>query len=188
MRNVSSHDSLGKPLDNCGFTYTWLTNQNWVVLCSPAENVDDSARLRSILRGLEAVAGHFAVPIVFPAHPRTVKMLKRFGLSLPRQVQVHAPAGFLDFLRLEAAARLILTDSGGVQEEACILRVPCVTLRTSTERPETAQVGANIVAGYRPKDILRAAQRMVRKPRRWKNPFGDGKASERILRVVEGGR
>ena len=149
------------------------------------ENVDDKGRLASILKGLEKVADHFKTPIVFPAHPRTVKMLKHFGLSLPKGVQEHPPAGFLDFLQLEASARLILSDSGGVQEEACILRVPCVTLRTSTERPETVEVGGNVIAGYKPEDILRGAVRMIKKKRTWANPFGDGKASERILRCVE---
>jgi len=149
------------------------------------ENVDDPKRLASILKGLEAVSEHFETPILFPAHPRTVKMLKHFGLTLPRRLRIEAPAGFLDFLRLEESARLILSDSGGVQEEACILRVPCVTLRTSTERPETVDAGGNIIAGYHPTEILNAAKRMIGKPRRWKNPFGDGRASERILRIVE---
>ncbi len=149
------------------------------------ENVDDKKRLASILRGLEKVSAHFKMPIVFPAHPRTVKMLHHFGLSLPKGVGAHAPVGFLDFLRLEAAARLILSDSGGVQEESCILRVPCVTLRTSTERPETVEVGANAIAGYRPENILKCSRRMIRLKRSWKNPFGDGHASERILQIVE---
>lgn len=69
--------------------------------------------------------------VIFPAHPRTIKMIKQFGFSLPKGVQVNPPVGFLDFLRLEEAARLVLTDSGGVQEECCILQVPCVTLRSS---------------------------------------------------------
>ena len=95
------------------------------------------------------------------------------------------PLGFLDFLRLEETADLILTDSGGVQEEACILRIPCVTLRTTTERPETVLAGANVVAGYKPADILSSAVRMKRQARNWRNPFGDGHASERILQVIE---
>jgi len=152
------------------------------------ENVDDKKRLASVLSGLEKVSAYFKMPIIFPAHPRTVKMLKHFGLSLPKGVQAHEPAGFLDFLRLEAAAQLVLTDSGGVQEESCILRVPCVTLRTSTERPETVQVGANVIAGYRPENILKCSRGIIGKKRVWKNPFGDGHASERILRIVESGR
>ena len=149
------------------------------------ENVDDPKRLASILQGLEDVSKRWKTPIIFPAHPRTVKMLKHFRLFLPKAVQAEPPAGFLDFLRLEAASRLILTDSGGVQEEACILGVPCVTLRTTTERPETVQVGANDIAGFKPGSILLSAARMMKRRRSWSNPFGDGRASERILRVIE---
>ncbi|MBI2095253.1 MAG: UDP-N-acetylglucosamine 2-epimerase (non-hydrolyzing) [Candidatus Omnitrophica bacterium] len=149
------------------------------------ENVDDRGRLASILQGLEEVSRKLRMPILFPAHPRTVKMLKTFHISPPADVRVLPPFGFLDFLRLEADARLILTDSGGVQEEACILRVPCVTLRTSTERPETVAAGANVIAGYRPGDILRCARDMMERDRRWENPFGDGRASQRILRILE---
>jgi UDP-N-acetylglucosamine 2-epimerase (non-hydrolysing) len=149
------------------------------------ENVDDKNRLRAILGGLEKVSRHFKLPIIFPAHPRTLKMIKRFGLFLPKGVQVQKPEGFLGFLRLEESAELILTDSGGVQEESCILRVPCVTIRTSTERPETVPIGANVLAGYQSENILRCAKVMYGRKRNWKNPFGDGNASERILRIVE---
>ncbi len=152
------------------------------------ENVDQKERLASILEGLHQVYRHFKVPIIFPAHPRTVKMMKSFGMSLPEGVREHAPAGFLDFLRLEAEAQLLLSDSGGVQEEGCILKVPCVTLRTTTERPETLTTGGNVLAGYKPANILAAAKRMMRVKKTWKNPFGDGHASERILRIVEKGR
>ena len=95
------------------------------------------------------------------------------------------PEGFLDFLKLESEAELILTDSGGVQEEACILKVPCVTLRTTTERPETLVVGANLLAVESPEQILKAARTMIACPRQWKNPFGDGKAGERIVRILK---
>jgi UDP-N-acetylglucosamine 2-epimerase (non-hydrolysing) len=82
---------------------------------------------------------------------------------------------------LEANARLILTDSGGVQEEACILHVPCVTMRRSTERPETISVKANRLAGTDPRSIAEMAKRQMRARRRWRNPFGDGRAAERIV-------
>jgi UDP-N-acetylglucosamine 2-epimerase (non-hydrolysing) len=90
----------------------------------------------------------------------------------------------LEFLQLESQARLALTDSGGVQEEACILSVPCVTIRDSTERPETVEAGANIVAGFKPAAIADAAGTMLKQKRRWKNPFGDGHAGERILDIL----
>lgn len=91
---------------------------------------------------------------------------------------------FLSFLQLERSARLILTDSGGVQEEACILGVPCVTLRDNTERPETVEVGANRIAGTGAENILNAAKSMLSTKRGWSNPFGDGRAAERIVAIM----
>jgi UDP-N-acetylglucosamine 2-epimerase (non-hydrolysing) len=80
-----------------------------------------------------------------------------------------------------------LTDSGGVQEESCILRVPCVTLRDNTERPETLDVGSNILAGVDPDRILGFVEKMMPIVRDWQNPFGDGKAGEKIVRIISGG-
>lgn len=148
------------------------------------ENVDCPQTLAGILRGLEKAAARTRLEIVFPAHPRTVARIREYGLKIPSAFRMIEPVGYFDFLLLQGSADLILTDSGGVQEEACILRIPCVTLRTTTERPETAEVGGNIVAGTRPEAIVSAAVRMLNRPRRWKNPFGDGLASQRILNLV----
>jgi UDP-N-acetylglucosamine 2-epimerase (non-hydrolysing) len=110
-------------------------------------------------------------------------MISSFGLKL-KGFQMIKPLGFLEFLQLESHARLALTDSGGVQEETCILNVPCVTIRDSTERPETVDVGANIIAGVDPACIIDAAGQMLEKPRSWKNPFGDGKSGDRIIDIL----
>ena len=96
------------------------------------------------------------------------------------------PLGYLDFLGLEAGAALVLTDSGGLQEEACCLRVPCVTLRDNTERPESVAAGANVLAGADPDRIVACARAMAVKPRDWPNPFGDGKSGERIVELLVG--
>jgi UDP-N-acetylglucosamine 2-epimerase (non-hydrolysing) len=148
------------------------------------ENVDHRDRLEAILEGLERVQRRDRVPVLFPIHPRTAKRLREFRLELPEGVRAVNPVGFLEFLALEEGARLLLTDSGGVQEEGCILGVPCVTLRTTTERPETLHVGANALAGHDPRAIERLSAAMLRRPRRWKNPFGDGRASERMFAVM----
>ena len=147
------------------------------------ENVDNKKRFKGILEGLARIHESSGLPLVFPAHPRTEKMIKSFGLKL-RGFQMIKPRGFLEFIQLESNARLTLTDSGGVQEEACILKVPCVTIRYSTERPETVDVGANIIAGVDPQSIVNAADIMLDKPRSWKNPFGDGKAGDRIVSIL----
>ena len=91
----------------------------------------------------------------------------------------------MDFLKLEAGARLILTDSGGIQEESCILRVPCVTLRDNTERPETLEVGSNVLVGTIPERILNGVKLMLERKNNWINPFGDGKAAKRIIKILE---
>jgi UDP-N-acetylglucosamine 2-epimerase (non-hydrolysing) len=149
------------------------------------ENVDSSARFASILDGLDKIATDFHLPVVYPIHPRSRKMMTKFGLK-SRSLKLIEPVDFLDFLQLESNARLILTDSGGVQEEACILGVPCVTLRDNTERPETIEVGANILAGASPDKILKYTELMLSKKSSWINPFGDGKAGGRIVKIVTG--
>ena len=107
------------------------------------ENTDDAARLKNILKGLEKVQNKFKLPMIYPMHPRTKKMIEHLKIKIPESIKVTEPAGFFEFLQLEANSRLNLTDSGGVQEESCILRVPCVTLRDNTERPETTDINAN---------------------------------------------
>jgi UDP-N-acetylglucosamine 2-epimerase (non-hydrolysing) len=87
----------------------------------------------------------------------------------------------MEFLQLEEGARIVLTDSGGVQEETCILKVPCVTLRDNTERPETIDVGSNVLAGTDPSAIIEKGMEMADKAREWVNPFGDGGSAKRIL-------
>ncbi|MCK6550080.1 UDP-N-acetylglucosamine 2-epimerase (non-hydrolyzing) [Myxococcota bacterium] len=153
------------------------------------ENVDDRARFAGILEGARAVGRALGLPVVYPAHPRAKKMLATLGLEgAAAELRVVEPVGFLDFLRLEATAHLVLTDSGGVQEETCILDVPCVTLRDNTERPETVDVGANVLAGVRPDVILEKALAQRARPRGWAQPFGDGRAAEKILAILDRGR
>jgi UDP-N-acetylglucosamine 2-epimerase (non-hydrolysing) len=91
---------------------------------------------------------------------------------------------YLSFLNLESKAILVLSDSGGVQEETCILGVPCVTLRDNTERPETLEVGSNILAGTDPDKILEAAKISYTKTKTWTNPFGDGKTGSKIINIL----
>lgn len=145
-----------------------------------AENVDDRKRLAAILEGLSLVGAELEMPVVFPVHPRTRKMMEIFRIN-PGGVRAIEPLGFLEFLQLEAHAALVLTDSGGVQEEACILKVPCVTMRDNTERPETLDVGANVLAGADAEGILQMALHMCSRGRCWSNPFGDGRAGKRIV-------
>lgn len=147
------------------------------------ENVDIKNRLLGILNALTQLSKKYDAPIVFPIHPRTLKRIKEFNLET-NNIILTKPIGYLDFLLLEANAKLILTDSGGVQEESCILQIPCVTLRDNTERPETIEVGANKLVGTEPKNILMGIEKMLQVKTNWKNPFGDGKSSEKIIKII----
>ena len=146
------------------------------------ENVDDEVRFSSILKGLELVSESYNIPVVYPVHQRGKKMMEEFSLR-PKLKLIDA-VDFLTFLYLERNASLVLTDSGGVQEEACILGVPCVTLRDNTERPETVDVGSNVIAGTDPGMILEKANFMLSTDKDWVNPFGDGKAAVRIIGLL----
>ena len=150
------------------------------------ENVDNKERLGEIIRGLGMVKSEFGLPMVFPVHPRTRKMVESFGFELDG-IRAIEPLGFLEFLQLEAGARLALTDSGGVQEETCILGVPCVTLRDNTERPETLDVGANVLAGADALRMVDRAKRIMLQGNEWENPFGDGKAGKCIIEHLTAG-
>lgn len=152
------------------------------------ENVDNKERLKNILEGLKEAFSELKIPIVFPMHPRTEANIKRFGLKLPEGIMVILPVGYLEFLQLEANAKIIMTDSGGAQDEACILQTPCITLRDNTERPETVEVGANIVVGVEPKRMLKAIKYFTEHDRTWKNPLGNGTSSKQILKIIKESR
>jgi len=151
------------------------------------ENVDNRARFASALEGLSMVSAELHMPVVYPIHPRSRKMMNHFNLKY-EGIELIEPIDFLSFLQLEANARVILTDSGGVQEESCILKIPCVTLRDSTERPETIEIGANVLAGTSPQKILTCVQEMLVRKNNWRNPFGDGKAGKRIVKIIMEGK
>jgi UDP-N-acetylglucosamine 2-epimerase len=149
------------------------------------ENTDDKDRLSEIFKGLGMVSREFKMPVIMPLHPRTRKMLSSFGIDVPDGLRIIEPIGFMDFLKAESEARLVLTDSGGVQEECCILGVPCVTIRENTERPETVEVGANVIAGFEHERIVGATRTMIERRSKWANPFGDGKARKKIIETSE---
>lgn len=147
-----------------------------------AENTDDPARLTHLL----AAFAQIAEPIVFPVHPRTRKALARLGnpeAACPNLVLIE-PVGYLDMVRLEQAARMILTDSGGIQKEAYWLGVPCVTLRPETEWVETVQLGWNQLTGTATERIVQAAQSFV-PPADHPPLYGDGHAARRCVALLE---
>ncbi len=151
-------------------------------------NVDDPAVLRTLLEAILTVSRQLSV--IFPMHPRTKSMIDKFGfnelLNVP-QVLLLPPMGYLEMLGLMKDARVVLTDSGGIQEETTALGVPCITLRNNTERPITVHEGTNTIAGTDPKtilqvfdDVMRSGGKAGRAPEFW-----DGKAAVRIARIIE---
>ena len=146
-------------------------------------NVDDPEQLRGLVGVLECLAER--LPVVFPVHPRTRGRLEAAG-GLPGRLLLTPPLGYLEFLRLTSEARLVLTDSGGIQEETTILGVPCLTLRENTERPVTIEQGTNRLAGTDPAQILAAALEWLDAPpaRRPPPELWDGRASARILDII----
>ncbi len=144
-----------------------------------ASNTDDPAALGRILEAL----AQLDEPVVFPMHPRARLALVSADLETAANVQVIEPVGYLEMLALERTARMVLTDSGGVQKESYLLGVPCVTLREETEWPETLIDGWNVLAGSEPQRILEAARR----PRPEGEPpqlFGDGHAARQMVRLL----
>jgi len=147
-------------------------------------NVDFKENLKKILSVLEKIYRKYKIPMVYPVHPRTKKRMKEFNLKTPKGVRLIEPLGYLDFLKLESNAKLVLTDSGGIQQEACTLKIPCVTLRENTESPETVEVGSNIIAGLEIDKIFKSINQMLEKNNDWRNPFGDGTASKQIIEII----
>jgi UDP-N-acetylglucosamine 2-epimerase (non-hydrolysing) len=158
-------------------------------------NVDDVATLAGILSAITDIAKDF--PVFFPVHPRTRKNIENFGLGKYLREDRHAvsgvvpiyPLGYLDFLCLNSNARIVLTDSGGVQEETTVLGVPCLTLRNNTERPATVEHGTNQIVGVDPDRIRSAARNVLegRTPPGQCPPLWDGKAAQRIVKILVDG-
>lgn len=152
-----------------------LTSDEFCLLTAHrAENVDNPERFRNLLIGASEVTERTGHAVIYPIHPRARSNIDEFGLDIPSNIQLMDPVDFLEFLQLEDSARLIFTDSGGVQEEACILQIPCITLRDNTERPETIEVGANTLVGTDPEQIIAGAESVFNTSQSWKTPFGAG--------------
>ena len=150
-----------------------------------SENVDFKTRLQTLLFGLKLVAEEFNIPLIYPIHPRTKKRIEEFNIEVPNEMTLIEPQGYLGFLQLQKNAKLIITDSGGIQEESSILKVPCVTIRENTERPETLKIGSNVLAGTNPEKILDCVKNMLNKERNWQTPYGDGKAAQKIIEILK---
>jgi UDP-N-acetylglucosamine 2-epimerase (non-hydrolysing) len=143
----------------------------FLVTLHRAENVDDGPRLGSLLEALDEVQREYRYPLILSLHPRTRQKIEQFGLNVknPKVIFVDPP-GFFSFIALERNAYCVLSDSGTVQEECCIFKVPNVTLRDVTERPETIECGSNILAGAETESILSCVKTVLANPLNWLPP------------------
>lgn len=156
-----------------------------------AENVDEPTRLAGFVEALDQVAVRYGQPLIVSLHPRTRDRMARAGIS-PRSdlVRTLEPLGFFDFVALERAARCAISDSGTVQEECCIFRVPNVTIRDTTERPETIECGSNILTGGDPAQIMRAVETVLATPSDWEPPpeYLEPRVSRTVVKLLTGYR
>lgn len=153
-----------------------------------AENVDERAKLSNIIRGLETIAGIFEMPVICSIHPRTQSKLDLFDIKPKKDLlKLHKPFGLFDFIKLEKNAKVVLSDSGTVSEDACILRVPNVIIREATERVEVVECGASVLCGTNRHSIFEAANFMTNKDTNWKIPeeylFHD--VSNRVCSILQ---
>ena len=195
-----------KILEKMGLINLQLKTQNsnlipyGILTLHRPSNVDDKEAFKEVIQALSEVSAQ--VPIVFPAHPRTLNRIKEFHfkryftfLNENSKLKIQnshiyclEPLGYLDFLQLMSNAKLVLTDSGGIQEETTILGIPCVTIRKNTERPITVTHGTNVIAGVKKENIINAAHAQLKKFSKAGSisppPFWDGKAAERIVEIL----
>lgn len=154
-----------------------------------SENVDQDARLLGFLEAFQRLSAEHGLPVVISLHPRTRSRLERLGVpTAGGGIRMLEPFGLFDFIRLEQSARCVLSDSGTVQEECCIFRVPNVTLRDVTERPETLEVGSNMLSGGDPESILSCVRAVLQRPCEWLPPaeYLASKVSATVARIVLG--
>jgi UDP-N-acetylglucosamine 2-epimerase (non-hydrolysing) len=185
--NLLYQAELLRHADVCCFETTGYKHDNpayGVVTLHRPSNVDDRATFAGIASALRRISER--LPLIFPAHPRTRAAIEKFDLDLGPRVTLIGPQGYMAFLNLWKDARVVLTDSGGLQEETTALGIPCITLRENTERPITMEEGTNVLAGTDPDRIFAHAQcilegnvRAGRRPKLW-----DGRAAERIVEIL----
>jgi UDP-N-acetylglucosamine 2-epimerase (non-hydrolysing) len=163
--------------------YNLSPNEYFLLTCHRPSNTDNLDNFKEILKGVSVVAQQEEVQCIFPVHPRNndkLDLIKSY-----KNIIAIEPIGYLDMLQLQRNSKMIFTDSGGIQEEACILKKKCVILRTNTERPETLAVrGAKLLNKIDSGEIVDTYNLLLKRTVHWKNPFGDGRASNRIIKLL----
>ncbi len=148
------------------------------------ESVDNFINLKKLNKIFEQIIKKYDIPIVFPIHPRTKDMLKKYRIRLNKKIIITEPLEYLDFLKLIKDTKILLTDSGGLQEEASIIGTPCITLRTTTERQITLIRKVNFLGGYDKLKVMRAIKLFLNKKVKKLSDFGNGKVSNKIYKIL----
>ncbi len=185
LENFRDEIASSSSMENIGIS----PKNYFLVTLHRAENVDRPERLKGFFEALEIMGREFEVPVIVSVHPRTREKLKAFNVLVDvERIKLLVPLGFFDFVSLEKNAKLVLTDSGTVQEECAIFGVPNVTLRDVTERPETLEAGSNILAGGNPETILRAARVALSGSGDWSPPdeYIQRNVSQTVANIVLG--
>lgn len=186
LQHYESRIDESKALEHLGLA----SRQYFLVTIHRAENVDSAVRVKNIFEALGRIADRYQYPVMISVHPRTKERLRQFGVTLDHpKLRFHEPFGFFDFVQLQRHALCVLTDSGTVQEESCLFRVPTVTVRQSTERPETITCGSNALSGVTTDAICDCVDLMVQSPRSWNAPEGyeDNNVSTKLVQFLLGG-
>lgn len=179
---IEQSDILGK--------LTLEKGDYFLVTAHRAENVDHEDRLLEIVKGINMVAGAYKKRVICSIHPRTKSRIKNIPtLEVHPLVEFHEPFSFFDFVKLEKNAVCVLTDSGTVQEECCLFHVPTVTIRKTTERPETIECGSNMLSGIDANQIVNCVHVMVNQPKTWSYPDGydHTNVSDKVIKILLGG-
>jgi len=184
---VDAVHSYMKEAEKCNILKkTGLEKNNYILLTMHRpETVDSKENLQMIINAITKIKEN----VIFPIHPRTEKRLLGFNLEMPKNVKLIEPVGYFESLQLIKNSKIIITDSGGIQEEAITLKVPSVTLRISTERMEAVELGATVIVGYNENKINEGIKEMldpktIEKIKKMGNPYGDGHASEKIIEIL----
>ena len=159
-------------------------NKYIVLTIHREENTLNTNNLKRILKSLMKISRHTKYEVIFPTHPKTKKILNKITYDKSKIKSID-PMDYFSFLNLLKNSELIVSDSGGVQEEACILRVPLITIRKSTERPETIQIGCNVLSKIKDKMVYKHAIKILNKKIKWKNPYGNGHAALKSYYIIK---
>ncbi|MDO8755758.1 MAG: UDP-N-acetylglucosamine 2-epimerase (non-hydrolyzing), partial [Anaerolineales bacterium] len=169
---VINHHAKQIAESNIHTTLAIKPHEYFLVTLHRAENVDDESRLRQFASAFEQLSQQYNIPVIVSTHPRTRNKLQTFGITVDNSnIRLLEPFGFFDFIALEQKAHCVLSDSGTVQEECAIFKIPNVTLRDVTERPETLECGSNILSGSNPDQILLSVKIVLLRPADWTPPI-----------------